>query len=155
MSFNPYIPTMFAMTAVASSITGSTSETTLFSKTLKAGMMGPNDFLEVITRWTYTNSAATKTLRVKIGTSAYLANVASTSNTLVRRVLIHNRNSLASQVCFGVAPTNDNGITTTAIATFTEDVSVDKTFAITAQNNNVAPTTTLESFLAILWRQQA
>lgn len=152
MSYGPFTPFMFASSAVAASSTGVTTEVTMFSKTLKAGMVGPNDYIDIWTRWSHTNSAPTKTYRVKIGTTAYLAAVLSTSASFQRRVLIMNRNSLASQVAFGVALLTDSGVTTTAASTFTEDLSVDKTFALTIQLGTAAPTAVLESFYAIIWK---
>lgn len=142
------------MSAVPSSNVNLTTEVTLFSKTLPGGLVGPNDYLDIMTRWSYTNAATNKTLRVKIGTSVYMAHVATTTASCVRHVNINFRNSTASQVVTGVNQSTDSGVSATPVATFTEDLSVDKTFAITGQNANVATTITLESFWAILWKNQ-
>lgn len=152
MSFEPYVPYQILFKGDASSVTGTTVETTLASVNLKGGAMGSNDYIEAVMMFSYTNSANDKTMRFKIGTSEYFVGLATTSATAIRRVEVFNRNSLASQVAFAPSLFSDNGSTTVVVGTFTEDLSVDKTIAITGQLETAGETLTLESLHIILWK---
>lgn len=152
MSYTPFIPVPLLFRGNSSSVTGTLVETTLASVVLKAGMVGPNDYIEAFTSWSYTNVARNKTLSLKIGSSSYLAMVTSNTLTLVRHVEIHMRGALNSQVTYPTTVASDNSTSTTAIATFTEDLSVDKTLALTGTLSNTADTINLEACMVILWK---
>lgn len=152
MSFTPGLSVVLFTNATAVSITGTTAETTLRSFTLKGGMFGPNDVIEVISLWSYTNVARNKTLKVKIGTSIYQAIIPTTTASIARSCNIINRNSTASQVVANPASANEYGSSVASISTLTEDVSVDKTFSLTGQPSNVADTITLEATLVRIWK---
>lgn len=152
MSYIPGLPIVLFVNAVGVSITGTTAETTLRSFTLKGGMFGPNDIIECVTMWSYTNVARNKTCKVKIGTSIYQAVIPTTTASLVRSCNIINRNSTASQVVANPAGANEYGTSVASISTLTEDVSVDKTFSITGQPSNVADTITLEATMVRIWK---
>jgi hypothetical protein len=92
---------LLCSSAVAASVTGTTSETTLATCTVPGGAMGRNGGVEIRTVWSYTNSANAKTLRIRFGGAAgtqYMSIAPTTTNALsdVRR--IRNRNSASSQV---------------------------------------------------------
>ncbi len=140
---------------VASTHTGDTAEAALATFTLPGGAMGANGVLRVTTLWTYTNSANTKTLRVRLGGlsgTAFQANTVTTSNIGVTQRTIQNRNSQASQVGFNA--TSAASFTTvgsgSAVAVGTADTSVDQTIVITGQLASAGETVTLESCLVEL-----
>lgn len=152
MSFTPYTPYQILFKGDASSVTGTAVETTLASVNLKGGAVGLNDYIEAVVMFSYTNSVDDKTMRFKIGTSEYFVGLATTTATAIRRIQIFNRNSMASQLAYSPSVFNDTGLTTVAVGTFTEDLSVDKTIAITGQLEDGAETITLESLHIILWK---
>lgn len=154
MSFTPYKPYQLLFMGNSSTVTGTTLETTLASVNLKGGALGMNDYIEAVMMFSYSNSVNDKTMRFKIGTSEYFVGLATTSATAVRRVEIFNRNSQASQVSYAPSVFIDNGSTTVAVGTFTEDLSLDKTIAVTGQLESGAETIALESLHIILWKSQ-
>jgi len=140
---------------VAASHTGDTAETQLASLTLPGGAMGPNGVLRVTTLWSYSNSANSKTLRVRLGGlsgTAFQANAVTTSNIGVMQRTIQNRNSQSSQIGFNIA--NAVSYTTvgsgTSVATGAVDTSVDQSLVITGQLASAGETVTLESCLVEL-----
>lgn len=60
---------LIALSGVKSVLTNSLTETALFTAMIPDGIMGPNSGIEIQPVWTHTNSANTKTLRVRIGTT--------------------------------------------------------------------------------------
>lgn len=146
---------MLGAPGVAVSHTGDTAETQLASLTLPGGAMGPNGILRVTTLWNYTNSANSKTLRVRLGGlsgPAFQANVVTASNIGVMQRTIQNRNSQASQVGFNAA--NATSYTTvgsgTSVATGSVDTSADQNIVITVQLASAGETVTLEAWLVEL-----
>lgn len=87
------------MSAVAVSKTdANTTETTLASVAVPAGTLGVNDALHVVSRWTFPNSATTKTFAVKFGGTVFQRCSGQTNNTQTFELYISNRNSLTSQI---------------------------------------------------------
>jgi hypothetical protein len=149
------LPRIIGQSAVASSVTGTTAETTLATITVPAGMLGANGKVRIETWWTTTNNANAKTFLVRFnGTSgtAYL-NSSPPINTVSSRVLteIANRNATNSQignpttfVSYGLGSTV--AFTTSAVdTTAAVDISVRGTLA------NAADTITLEAYQVIVY----
>lgn len=155
MSSNVFQPVVLFSKGNASSVTGTTVETTLGSFTCKAGMVGKNDYFEVYCDWSHTNSANSKTLSFKIGSTNFIATVDGASViSYFRHVQVSMRGATNSQVSFRAAATIDNGTNAVAPATGAEDMSVDKTIAFTGTLANSGETITLESGFVILWKEQ-
>jgi hypothetical protein len=148
---------LYAVQSVDSTLTGVTTEESLFSVLFPAGLLGPNDVLSVHPLWSYTNSANNKTLRVKFGANVAAAtSVWSAVNTTTLsagpRVAMRGRNSLTAQIMehvsnsgFGSAEgyaSSGTDLTTTAI-----DFSVDQTLFITGQLASAAESIVLRSVL--------
>ncbi|CAN5367638.1 hypothetical protein BH10PSE14_BH10PSE14_04270 [soil metagenome] len=133
---------------VSTSVTGTTTETTLATCTIPANAIGPNGQVEIQTLWSATNSANTKTFRVKFGGTAYYAAGLSTVTSLAAITRITNRNSASSQVGMasnttaGFGQNNGAGVTTSAVDT-TAAVTID----FTAQLTNTGETIAFESYL--------
>lgn len=139
-----------ARSAVAASLTGTVSETALATVTIPAGAMGLNGGLEVRTVWSVTNSANTKTCRVRLGGvsgTAHLSSSLTTSATLHDFRRIRNRGSAASQVCSTAAtaasPVGNSGV---AVTTSVIDTSVSQDVVISGQLGLGSETITLEAY---------
>ncbi|MEG3144209.1 hypothetical protein U1839_06040 [Sphingomonas sp. RT2P30] len=134
--------------AVAASVTGTVIETTLVTCTIPANAIGPNGQVEIMTLWSTTNSANTKTLRVKFGGTAYYNSPVTATLSANAVTRIANRNATNSQVGFqaiataGVGNGGANANTTSAVDT-TASVNID----FTGQLTNTGETITLESYL--------
>ena len=143
-------PTLLGASAVAASITGTLTETTLATVTVPGGAMGLNGGLHIYTTWSMTNSANTKTQRVRLGGAAgtiYAGVALTTATTLHDFRRIRNRNSLASQVgSLNAAAGSTFSSSGVAVVTSTIDTSVSQDVAITAQLGNTGETITLESY---------
>lgn len=108
---------LLAISQVASSVTGTTSETNLASVTIPSGIFSDNGQIEVFLLWSYTNNANSKAPRVRFGqsTDALGGNVyynpsVSTSNTLQSFLIIKNNNTTTSQ--YGFANNTGSGYAT-------------------------------------------
>lgn len=141
---------------VASSVTGTASETSLAGITIPANAMGTNGVLRVTALWTYTNSVNAKTLRVRFGnglSGTAFQNLAAANSTAAFRTFttIQNRNSASSQIA-GIAGGNFTA-TTIANVTGTIDTTAQQTLTISGQLANTGETITLESYLVELLYQ--
>ena len=138
--------TLVFVSGTASSVTGTTTETTLATITIPANAMGPNGQVEIIPLWSFTNSANTKTMRVKFASTAFYTQAATATAVTQSFVRIANRNSASSQV--GAPGANAGlGNFTAAVITSTENTTSPVTLTITGQLTNTGETITLESYL--------
>lgn len=137
---------VFDKTAVASAVTGTTSETTLYSITIPGGALGPNGVMRVESLWKVTNNANNKTCQVKFGGTAFAAPVLTTSNAFRGVVTIMNRNAQNSQVAAPNTYAADGAMGTEGTNPLTAaiDTSTDKTLALTGTLGNSADNITLE-----------
>jgi hypothetical protein len=140
---------LLAASAVALSVTGNTNETVLATVSIPAGSMGLNGGVVVKSTWSHTNSANSKTLRIRFGGvsgTAYLSYGATTTATLTeteRR--IRNRNSASSQV--GNAPTGvQSGGSSGAIPTSAVDTTAVVDIVISGQLALGSESITLENY---------
>lgn len=139
---------LLARSAVAASVTGTLSETALATVTIKAGVMGTNGQLRITTLWSHTNSANTKTERVRlggIGGTAFLEVNATTTDSGQLMTMIRNRNSASSQVGADRG-SSGLGLLAGAIATASLDTAAAQDIAITGQLVTAAESITLESY---------
>lgn len=138
-------PVTLAQSAVASSVTGTLSETVLASVTIPGGMMGPNGALRVTATWSYTNSANTKRPIVNFGGVQFQSIPFSTVASSETERTIRNRGATNSQVCVGLAAT---GFSSTSSATITSsiDTRVDQVLTLSGTLANITETITLEGY---------
>lgn len=140
-------PQLIARSGVAVSVTGSTTETTLASVQVPAGLLGVNGGLMVYSSWSYTNSANTKTLRAKFGGSSFLSFAQTSSATVHDFRRARNRNSAGSQVWgIGNGQTAFPGSATSATLTTAADSSVTQNVDFTGQLGLSTETITLENY---------
>jgi Protein of unknown function (DUF2793) len=144
---------VLARSGVSAGHTGSTSEATLATIAIPAGAMGPNGLLRVTTVWSFTNSANTKTLRVRLGGSGgtvYQAPALTTGDSTMIQRVIQNRNSASSQVGPSSTINNSFGAQGGAVTTSTVDTASAQDLVITGQLALGTETLRLESYLVEL-----
>jgi hypothetical protein len=133
--------------AVAASVTGTTSETTLASVTIPAGAMGANGQIEIVEFWSHTNSANNKILKTKFGGQSIMAVTNTTTATQQTYHRVGNRNNASSQVVFGPFSTGGSGNTSNAVTTLAVNTGSDVVIDFTGQLANTGETITLESYI--------
>lgn len=134
-------------------VTGTASETSLGSCVIPAGFLGPNGKIRVWTSWSHTNSANNKTLKIKLGSTAFLnVTVTTTAESIIER-WISNLNSTSSQHSGLVASTSTSYVTNASVAaTGTEDTTTALTLDLTGTLANTGETITLRNWVAEVLR---
>jgi hypothetical protein len=144
-------PYILGQGAVASSVTGTLTETTLATVTVPAGAIGPNGRLRITSLWSVTNSANTKTLRVKLAAQSFLSAAVTAVSAGRWQQEIANRNSQSSQVSSNSGGGGGGWSTTTTTVTATAvNTAVAQDITITGTLANTGETITLESYLVEL-----
>ena len=125
-----------------SSVGGTTSETSLYSKLIPGNTLGENGCLRISINATFTNSANSKVLKVKYGGTIFFTHsVATQSVYKYAPIEIRNRNATNSQVSdngtaggLGAATESIGSIDTTAdqVLTITGQTSLETGFAATS-----------------------
>ncbi len=147
---------VFGKQHTASSVTGTTAETTLYSLVIPGGTIKANGALRIIALWSFTGSANSKTFQFKLGNTVFYttSTVAASNVALQSQQIIRNRNSQSSQISAGSgagSPGVGFGFYAVAAHTGAVDTSVNQTLEITGQLANAAETITLESvFVEVL-----
>jgi hypothetical protein len=143
-------PVLLAASAVAASVTGTTNETALATVTIPAGAMGLNGGVEIRTVWSVTNSANSKTPRIRLGGTSgtqFMAAVFTTTATISDIRSIRNRNSASSQVgSIGASAASSIGSSTVAVVTGSVDTSAAQDLVISGTLANSGETITLEMY---------
>lgn len=136
----------YATLSAATSMTGTTSETTLATISVKAGLLGTNGKVKVTPLFTMTNNANSKIFRVKYDTDVCYTTTISNSIQEAPFVLIRNANNVAIQKTASVLPA---GLGNTGSNFSTTTVNTDSTFeiVITGKLANSGDTITLEDVL--------
>ena len=149
----PPTPTSFVLMAksgVASSITGTLTETMLATITIPANVVGANGQIKVNAYWTVTSSANVKNIRARlggIGGTAVFGNAITTQATVLSNTLIINANSTSSQVSFSeVARGTDGLVNTLASISSSIDMTTSQSLVITGQLTNTGETITLVGY---------
>jgi len=132
--------------AVPASVTGTVSETTLATIAVPAGAMGLNGAIQIISRWTFNNTANNKTLRVKFAGTDFLGYSATNSATGEILTIIQNRGVANSQIGDRLAVSGALGTTTANWVTSAIDTTVSQNITLTATLANTGETITLESY---------
>jgi len=143
MSFSPVSEVPVLMTAVAVSLTGTTTETSMATATIKAGSAVAGDILVGYVNFSYPSSANQKTLRVKLSGVEILL-ISPTTTASVMRYFWMPIVSLTSQMI--ITNTSVNGIGTSATALLDPAVNFgsDVTLDITGRLASAAETLILE-----------
>ncbi|MGE3607996.1 MAG: hypothetical protein AB7I27_00310 [Bacteriovoracaceae bacterium] len=150
---------MLAKSTTASSVTGVTDETQLAVYTLPGGIVTPWSQIEISFLFSYTNSASSKTMRIKnsavgsgISGDTYYSCATTTTATLSGLCCIRSNNSLSSQKGWGIGSTGPTGLGAIAstLRSFTRGLSSDSDIVISGQLANSAEAITLVSYSIIL-----
>lgn len=137
-----------SLSAVASSVTGTTTETALATITIPANTLGANGQLRLYWVGSHTNSANTKTWRVRfngITGTAIMTSSLTTTATVVDLRIIANRNATNSQVYWPGSSALINAGTST-VGTMAVDTTSAVDLVITAQLTNTGETMTLQNY---------
>lgn len=152
-----HLPRILATSAVAASVTGTTSETILATINIPANALGSHGILAISDTWTHTNSANNKNLRARLGgiSGTVVMNITNTTTlnyTDERRV--QNRGATNSQT----VSTSNGGVSggygagTAALATPVTDTTLAFDLVLTGQLANSGETITLERYEVMLIR---
>lgn len=142
---------VLASSAIAASVTGTLTETTLATVTLPAGAMGANGAIRVTSVWaTPGGSANAKTVRTRLGgiSGAQVMAIGVTTSLSVSEStrLIQNRNSASSQVTRNSGSPGSGG-SSAAPTTSAINTAVAADLVFTGQLANTGETITLESYM--------
>lgn len=136
---------LYTTGSTTTAVTNTTAETQVASFTLPGGVMGMNGILRLCPMLSHTNSANTKTLRIKLGAATAITQAfgGTGSASAYGAFTIRNLNSQSAQKStqggsMGI------GTTSSAIGTSTADTSADITVSLTVQMGALAETVTLE-----------
>jgi hypothetical protein len=132
-------------------LTGSTSEAVLGTVVIPAGSMGPNGYIRCTAIFSgITNNANNKSVRFRLGglSGTNFSSATDTTNvSAIHTCEIHNRNSVAAQVGWGVGSRGTDGLQQfTSPQTGTIDTTVSQAVVVTAQLATGTDSITLESF---------
>lgn len=139
-----------AKSAVAVSHTGDTAKTTVATVTLPGGLVGLNGSVEIITLWSNTGNANNKTVRIELGSTAYMAMVLTTNIGAQGWTSIRAVNSQSSQKGHGPGTTTQFGTTGNAMVTSSLDLSADQTLTFSVQLASAGDTAALESYEVVV-----
>jgi hypothetical protein len=152
----PQSPLVLASSGTAVSGAADTNENVLATITIPGGSMGANGQLWVYTLWSYTNSANTKTLRVRLGGAAgtqVLAIGQSASTHFADFRIIQNVNAQNSQIFFDRGSIPHPGATSAgANITAAIDTSATTTLVLSGQKASAGETLTLSSYSVMVVR---
>lgn len=125
-----------------------TNENTLFSFTVPANSMGANGVLKVSYITSCTNSANSKSVRVKLGATTFQTSTVTTVTGVAIMTSIRNRNATNSQMAANSAVGDTSG--SVGLNTGSIDTTQDQTFSITGIKASGAETLALESVIVEL-----
>jgi len=120
------------------SLSGSTLETELATMTVKGGVLGVNGKLRFYILGTVTNSANTKSFKLKHASTPLWQVAYTTAVGVTAQILFLNKNSESSQVTSLFNTAILSGSASTAVTPSTIDTSVDFSLTITGQLANSA-----------------
>lgn len=145
---------VLAHSAVAASVTGTTSETTLATVAVPANALGPNGMLRITSLWSFTSSANTKTLKVAFGGSNFVHITPTATQSFQTVTTIFNRNAANAQVGPITAAGSGGGFGSlgSSLFTATVDTTTSKDVQFKATLANAGESITLEAYLIELAR---
>lgn len=132
--------------AIGSSHTGSTTETTLATIAVPANAMGANGVLRITAQWGYSGGAGGWTPRIKFNGTSFIEPSAF-ANTSFRSPANADRNRNATNWQLGTALVQGNwGASPTAVVTSSHAATGALNITITGQLANAADTITLHAY---------
>jgi|GEM_PF-4397697 len=134
-----------AQAYVSASVTGTTDETVLATVKIPAGLLGPNDMLEISAHWGFNNNANIKTPKIKLAGVAYYQPSITTSLQALSITQIRNANSQTAQIGGVSSAGVQHGIGSSgaALATSAINMAQEQTLTFTGTLANAADNITL------------
>jgi len=120
--------------------TGTTAETTIFTGTISANLIGVNGRINCLILEKFTNNANNKIVRIKINGTTVWIYTSSAVQSIAKSYDLVNRNSLTAQVS-GNNATNNYGSfasTTNDVSTYTFNTAADLTVTVTVELTNAS-----------------
>lgn len=125
-----------------------TNENTLFSFTVPANSMGPNGVLKVSYITSCTNSANSKSVKVKLGGTTFQTSTVTAVTGVAIMTSIRNRNATNSQMAANSAVGDASG--SVGLNTGSIDTTQDQILSITGTKASAADALALESVIVEL-----
>lgn len=135
----------YYMGAPIATVTGTLTETSLFSIKIPAYAIGKSGSLRVLPLYVYTNSANNKTFRVAWEGQDILNAVVTTSASIYRPIHVMARDSHTSQITQPVSQVNPYGAMGGSPTTLTIDTTQETTLEFFGQLSNVGESITLRA----------
>lgn len=145
----PGTPTPFVATGQGS-VAGSSAAITAYSLSIPGNTLGLNGGLRVSAAWSYTSSAANKTMAINYGSASLMTQVATTTASMYGIWGIKNEGAAALQLLMAGTASGLNIPTANAVqnsgvdSTTAQSLAVVMTNATPATNNMVLGNTTVE-----------
>lgn len=149
MSHSPTQVFLLGQQLTAASVTGTLTETTLFTLPVPGNTMGANGILDITWMTTCTNNANAKTFKIKLGSTTFRSTSPSSTLTTYQGYFIANRNATNSQI----GPvSNWNTGSASGQLTGAEDTTTNLNLLITCTLGNTGDTATLDCVFVRLSR---
>lgn len=133
-----------AQTAVASTVTGTTAETTLANIPIPGGVMGPNGLIRVTTSWNINaNSVNAKTAKLYFGGVLMMSIDMASQNGLHHQFILRNRGTQQAQSRSNSLATSFGFI---GHSMNTVDTSLDQVVSLRGQLGVAGDSITLEAY---------
>lgn len=143
-----------AQSGAAIDMTGASTEQIMATYTLPGGLMTPWSQLEIIVLWSFTNSANTKILRVRLSSADPYFYFAGTTTASVQNIcVIRSNNSISAQKGFGIGTGGVSGLgsLSASLSAFNRNLANDSDIILTGQLANSSETITIEAY-SIVYR---
>lgn len=132
--------------------TGNTTENTVATVTIPAGMLGANGAVEVIPLWDFTNNANTKTMKVKFGGSVVYSIATTATTSCQMQYFVRNANSASAQVAQASNGSSGMGAVAGSLLTGVINTANAADITLTAQCANAGDTINLRGYIVRLMK---
>lgn len=128
--------------------TGDTSETAVATIKIPGGAMGTNGHVHVKAQFSMTGSTNQKTIKVKLGSTAFYTNSTTTAGHIFADLdmVVRNADAIDAQIGSPLASGINSGFGTSAGVAGTEDTSQDLDLTITVKLASAGETITLKGY---------
>lgn len=136
--------------AADSSVTRTVDETVLGTVSLPAGLVPANATIQASALYNYTNSASTKTMRIRLGGiagAAYFSQAATTTLSVQQMAVIRCITTGTQKAQTGAVPAFTAAQSSTANTTSSVDMTANTTIVFTGQNTNTGETVTVRGYV--------
>lgn len=143
--YTPLTRPTYIVDGIASTLTGTTSQTLLKSWNIRGGLLGPNGIIEIFFLISATNNANNKTINLKMGSQDIIINTDNGYASCGFHRCIYNKNSTANQETTVNSGADGLGSSTGSITSATVETNKDFLLEIYGTLSNAGDTLTFES----------